>query len=230
MAFLRHGQRIMQGRTPTQGNQQWIVPKRGAGGEFPTDRWVFEFDGAASFINTGITDPAAFGTYWEATFIYQGPGNTTTPYLLSSQNNQNAIYLTSTRALVTYQRGGEAAGGAFDVRNGAHTVSLAVDDANANAPVCIGEVNGGDTVTFTGGTSNTQNTYKVGVRGSGTNNFFEGVIAEVKIWQFTDDPTSGPPQIYLKIDEGSGTDIVNYGTIGGTVPLTPGAGQWVYYE
>ncbi|MCP4929394.1 MAG: LamG domain-containing protein [Gammaproteobacteria bacterium] len=222
MAILRHGQRIMQGRTPTQGNQQWIVPKRLSGPL--SGRPVFVFDGTTSRILTGISDTDGPGA-WEA-YGYSAVDTGNTQQLISA-GNINSVY----RSSATNQISGRRSASWGGVANGSQELELDLwrmewDGAAGSAAEQRLYKNGELIGTFTVGADATLKDIEIG----GVNNFdgrWPGVIANVKIWQTTSD-TSTAPEYFWKINEGTGYNIINSGTAGaaGDCFITTGTGYW----
>ena len=222
-SVVRPFQRPVTAVLPHVQNRRYAVPNR----KFPLlpqNRPVFVFDGVASTILTAIDDVDGPGA-WECV-AYAQSVSAGAMFMLSSQNNSNA--LNSNNAVAVVQRGDEtiSEGGGIGLEVAVKVTGTWDGTFGSGAPMALflDDIPAGTGVI---GTVATIQTLKIGVRGSGGAGFWDGVLAEVKVWQST--PGTGDPEYYWKINEGTGTNIINYGSVGspaGDVTLTPGAGFW----
>jgi hypothetical protein len=223
-------------RISKAGGKGLVLPTRKSGEPPLTGRWVFNFDGIASQIPTivGVDGPGR----WSFKMIAPVGGSVSVEqYVLGGQNNTSSMQYNGTTESVAAQRWGENSGTYADIVLGnVTTLATEWDGGSADSATATWQV--GDPVVASGtwaagATGPGANTRRVAARGNqGAGFFFEGVVAEVRMWDNTTDFSDANATIYLKINEGPSTEpgsdgvtIINYGTSSGINPsftLLPG--------
>jgi len=226
-SVVRAFQRPVTAVLPHPGNKRYAVPKRRK--PFAGGRTVFLFDGLASHIATDIISPGDSAGAIEVSYVAAVVG--ISQYLMEQASNVDLLRLNAGGA-VSAARGAlfATSSGVTMVPDRVYKLRTEWDGALGSFAVqrlLLDDINVSDGTT---GPTDAPTTAIVGGRQALVADFFEGALYDVKFW-FTTNPTLSPgalPEIALRIDEGSGTALINSGTLGaaGDQTLTPGAGSW----